>query len=570
MPRTVHPPGIGRAEEEAAGLEWVDRELRPTPLARAEMSAAAGMTGRLARLCIRASHPVCGQSIAVFRIAFGLLMLHDVVYMLRAGWLTRFYVERDILFPYFGLEVPPLPAPWIHWLWALCGLCCVLVALGAFYRLAIWGFNAIFIYFFLLDQALYLNHFYMIALFGLLLGCTDAHRCWSVDRRLGRIRGTREVPRWNLAILQFQIEVILIFAGLVKLEIDWLRGEPLRQWMLERTWSPFSDLFEIHWVALAVPVLVILLHVVGAPLLLRSRTRLPVFLLYCAFHIANAHLFNIGVFPWMTIAATTILFSPDWPSVFAQRIGTVLKWLRIGLPRAPAWPVPPTWTVRLSRFVCGPPDPGGTARTVFRPMHPAALAALVLYALVQLWLPVRDSFFEGYVGWTEEGQKFSWRMLLYSAAGDGRFLVAAPDGKTWVADTSAHLDAVQAYLVFTKPEMLLHYVHWLRDRYAAQGAGEVQIYADVGKSVNGKPWQRFVDPEVDLAAVDGMHWFGDEPWLLRPERTRVAEGLVPDWYPPVTAASFDAMLDALRARALSRESETGGASGLAAGRKTQE
>ena len=151
MPRTVHPPGIGRAGEEAAGLEWVDRELRPTPLARAEMSAAAGMTGRLARLCIRASHPVCGQSIAVFRIAFGLLMLHDVVYMLRAGWLTRFYVERDILFPYFGLDVPPLPAPWLHWLWALCGLCCVLVALGAFYRLAIWGFNAIFIYFFLLD-----------------------------------------------------------------------------------------------------------------------------------------------------------------------------------------------------------------------------------------------------------------------------------------------------------------------------------------------------------------------------------------------------------------------------------
>ena len=101
--------------------------------------AAAGMTGRLARLCIRASRPVCGQSIAVFRIAFGLLMLHDVVYMLRGGWLTRFYVERDILFPYFGLEVPPLPAPWLHWLWALCGLCCVLVALGAFYRLAICG-----------------------------------------------------------------------------------------------------------------------------------------------------------------------------------------------------------------------------------------------------------------------------------------------------------------------------------------------------------------------------------------------------------------------------------------------
>ena len=528
------------------------------------------MTGRLARLCIRASHPVCGQSIAVFRIAFGLLMLHDVVYMLRAGWLTRFYVERDILFPYFGLEVPPLPAPWLHWLWALCGLCCVLVALGAFYRLAIWGFNAIFIYFFLLDQALYLNHFYMIALFGLLLGCTDAHRCWSVDRRLGRINGTREVPRWNLLILQFQVEVIMIFAGLVKIEIDWLRGEPLRQWMLERTWSPFSDLFQIHWVTLAAPVLVILIHVVGAPLLLWSRTRVPVFLLYCAFHVANAHLFNIGVFPWMTIAATTILFSSDWPSVFRRRTGAVLRRVHTALRPAPSRAVPPDWAVRLSRFVTGPPVPDGTARAVFRPLHPAALGALALYALVQIWLPVRDSVFDGYVGWTEEGQKFSWRMMLYSAAGDGRFLVAAPDGEVRVADTPAHLDAVQAYLVFTKPEMLLHYVHWLKDHYAARGAGKVRIYADVGKSVNGKPWQRFVDPEADLAAVDGMNWFGDESWLLRPKRTRVAEGLVPDWYPPLTAVSFDAMLDALRARALSPEGEPGAAPGLAAGPKTQD
>ena len=530
----------------------------------------AGVTGRLARLRSFASDPVCGQSLAVFRIAFGLLMLHDIVYLLRGDWLTRFYIERDILFPYFGFEVPPLPAPWLHLLWAACGLCCVLVALGAFYRLSIWGFNAIFIYFFLLDQALYLNHFYMIALFGLLLGCTDAHRCWSVDRRLGRIRVMREVPRWNLLILQFQIEVILIFSGLVKVEIDWLRGEPLRQWMLERTWSPFSALFEVHWVTLAAPALVILLHVVGAPLLLWSKTRLGVFLLYCAFHAANAHLFNIGVFPWMTIAATTILFLPDWPSVLARRIGTVLKRLRILLPRAPAWPVPPAWTVRLVRLVCGPPASDDAARRAFRPPHPAALAAFVLYALVQLWLPIRDSFFEGYVGWTEEGQKFSWRMMLYSAAGNGRFLVASPDGTARVAETSAHLDSLQAYLVFTKPEMLLHYVHWLRDRYAVRGAGEVRIYADVGKSVNGKPWHRFVDPDADLAAVDGISWFGDEPWLLRPERAQAAEGLVPDWYPPLTAARFDAMLDALRAHALSPEGETGGASGLAAGRETQE
>ena len=220
-------------------------------MAAASLSTDPGETRRLARLSAWASHPVSGQSLAVFRIVFGLLMLNDVVYVITEGWLTFYYVERFVLFPYFGLEVPPLPPPWLHLLWGACGVCCVLVALGAFYRLAISGFNAIFIYFFLLDQAVYLNHFYMIALFGLLLGCTGANRCWSVDRRLGRIRGPRDVPFWNVLILQFQVEVILVFAGLVKIEIDWLRGEPLRTWMLERTWSPLSPLFEIHWTAYA-------------------------------------------------------------------------------------------------------------------------------------------------------------------------------------------------------------------------------------------------------------------------------------------------------------------------------
>ena len=522
-------------------------------------STVPGVTGRLARLSARASRPVSGQSLAVFRIAFGFLMLNDVVHLLRHDWLTGFYIDRAILFPYYGLEVPALPAPWLHLVWGLCGLCCVAVALGAFYRIAIWGFNAIFIYFFLLDQLLYLNHFYMIALFGLLLGCTDAHRCWSLDRRLGRIGGTREVPLWNLLILQFQVEVILVFAGLVKIEIDWLRGEPLRTWMLERPWSPLSPLFEIHWITLAAPVLIVLLHVVGAPLLLWSKTRLWVFLLYCAFHVTNAHLFNIGVFPWMTIAATTILFSPQWPTILFRRIGAALIGLWIARPPVPAW------IDRAARIVGGRPAAVEGGRTAFRPLHPAALAALVLYALVQIWLPVRDSLlFEGYVGWTEEGQKFSWRMMLYIHGADGRLIAVTPDDEAWVIDMPAHLDPLQTWMVFAKPEMLLHFVGRMKAHYAETGVGEVRIYADVGKSVNGQPYRRLIDPEVDLAAVDGMNWFGEDPWVLRPERSQAAEGLLPDWYPPITAARFDAMLDALGDASPSPQGEA------AAVRKTEE
>ena len=502
-----------------------------------------------------------GQSVAAFRIAFGLLMFHDTLYVLRAGWLSAFYVERDLLFPYFSLEVAPLPAPWLHWLWAACMACALLVALGALYRLAIWGFNAIFVYFFLLDQALYLNHFYMIILFGVLLGCVDAHRCWSVDRRLarkfhrfasrGRAVGPREVAVWQVWVLRFQVEVILIFAGLVKVEVDWLRGEPLRQWMLERPWSPLSALFELHWVTLAAPVLVIVLHVVGAPLLLWSRTRLWVFAVYCAFHLANAHLFDIGVFPYMTIAATTILFAPDWPGVLARRAGGVAR--RVGLARAGA----PAWARRVLHRAAGPAPPGGGAEAgALPPLGRTAFAALVLYAAAQLLVPLRSVLYEGPVPWTEKGQKFAWRMMMYTAAGDGEFLVVTPGGRALTVAPREHLDAVQTYLVLTKPEMLLHFAHALAAHHARLGHGEVRVYADVWKSVNGKPFQRFVDPRVDLASVEGMRWLGDEPWLLPMQPSQAAPGRVPAWYPPITAARLAAMVAAMRSRGHPAHEET--------------
>ena len=100
-------------------------------------------------------------------------------------------------------------------------------------------------------------------------------------------------------------------------------------------------------------------------------------------------------------------------------------------------------------------------------------------------------------------------------------------------------------MVFAKPEMLLHFVHLMKAHYAETGVGAVRIYADVVKNVNGQPWRRLVDPGVDLAAVDGMNWFREDSWVLRPERSQAAEGLVPDWYPPITLARFSAMLRAL-------------------------
>ena len=49
------------------------------------------------------------------------------------------------------------------------------------------------------------------------------------------------------------------------------------------------------------------------PALLWSRTRPFAFVFCIFFHVTNKMLFDIGIFPFLAIAATTIFFSPDWP-----------------------------------------------------------------------------------------------------------------------------------------------------------------------------------------------------------------------------------------------------------------
>ena len=49
------------------------------------------------------------------------------------------------------------------------------------------------------------------------------------------------------------------------------------------------------------------------PLLLWRRTRPLAFLVALAFHLTNWYLFNIGIFPWLMIAATLLFFPPSWP-----------------------------------------------------------------------------------------------------------------------------------------------------------------------------------------------------------------------------------------------------------------
>lgn len=428
---------------------------------------------------------VPAHSLAVFRIALGALLVIDCWRFIRHDRVFRYWVQPDFHFTYPGFGwVAPLPEPWIHLAWLAMGGFAVLVTIGLFYRVAIVALTVSFTYFFLLDRAEYLNHFYLVILFLILMCFLPAHRVWSLDARFWPRQGTRTVPYAAVFVLRTQMEIMLVFAGLVKITPDWLAGEPLGLWLRAQADDfPFGWLFQYDAVIIAGTWGTIALHVLGAPLLLWQRTRLAVFLVYCLFHSLNAMFFNIGIFPWLTIAATTIFFAPDWPARLLERLGSHRSTPEPEVARAPAG--------RL---------------------HPVAMAAIAGWIAVQIFLPLRAGLFPTEVRWSGDGHELSWRMRIYDRVAEGRFIVSVPGGDTWVVDPEEFLTPRQTGKMLVRPDMIHQFAQHLEALWREAGHGDVIVRAEIWKSLNGRPAQLFVDPETDLTAVPFNH-FRPDPWV---------------------------------------------------------
>ena len=459
------------------------------------------------RVVAHLSAPVSIQSLVALRVLFGAILVWDCWRYFKYDRIYRYYVEPEWTFPYFGLDfIRPLPDPFIYFAWGLVGVFAFLVMVGLFYRVAIWGFVLVFGYFFLLDKAQYLNHNYMVLLYAILLALTPANRAFSLDARWGFVTPTPMIARWPVAAVRLQTEIILIYAGIVKITDDWLRGEPLGMWLRARADDVlFGPLFQYDWVILLGTWGTIALHVIGAPLLLWKRTRLATFLVYCGFHVSNSILFNIGIFPWITIAVTLIFFEPDWPQRLARRV--------------------------LGAFETLPPMPAAPAVTVPRPGQ-GLLILLAVWFAVQIVVPQRQLFFPNLVGWTGDGHRFSWRMRIYDRDAEGVFTVVWPEtGERLEIDPREVMSARQARAVLTRSDLIHDFARKIEERLVEAGATDVEVYARIEKSLNGRPPQLYVDPETDLTAVP-YEWFRPDPWVL-PPLTRAAEDRMPEWWPPL-------------------------------------
>ncbi len=446
--------------------------------------------------------PVDASWLAAFRVLFGLLMAVSMLRFLAYGWVDRLFIQPSFHFKYSGFSwVEPLGSSEMHALfWCLLALA-LCVSAGLYFRFCALLFACGLTYVQLIDVATYLNHYYLAALLSWLLAFSPAHRMWSIDAWLFRrfvAHRAATVSRIWLLVFRYQIGLVYVFAGLAKLNADWLlHAQPLSIWLGTKTDLPLlGHVFTWPYVPLLMSWAGFLFDSTIVVWLSLRRTRIWAYLVVIGFHAMTNLLFDIGMFPFIMTVCALVFFEPNWPKRLLSRFGSTS--IGVGSPPSPA-------------------DASTVKRSSHNRIRRLWLLPLAAYALVQLVLPLRFIGYPGNLLWHEQGMRFSWRVMLRAKGGNLTYLVEDEDtGRTLRVDPTDYLADWQVAELVSQPDLILQLAHYIGNQEFLAGH-HVRIRAESRISLNGRRSAVFVDPEVNL--LEKSPGLAPIDWLLPPPST---------------------------------------------------
>ena len=135
------------------------------------------------------------------------------------------------------------------------------------------------------------------------------------------------------------------------------------------------------------------------------------------------------------------------------------------------------------------------------------------YILIQMLVPFRFVLYPGDLFWTEQGYRFSWRVMLIEKAGTAFFYVTDPEtGQRGEVNNCDFLTPNQEKMMATQPDLILQYAQIIKKEVESRGLKDPIINAEVYVTLNGSRSKLFIDPEVDLTTLQDN--FKPKDWIL--------------------------------------------------------
>ena len=421
-------------------------------------------------------------------------MLISLIRFAANGWIEKLYLEPAFHFSFYGFEwVKPL-GPYTYVLFLICGLAALGIAVGYRYTWSVLVFFLSFTYIELMDKTTYLNHYYFVSLMSFLLLWLPAGNYYSLDARSQATKVSAEVPQWTIDAIKLMLAIVYFYAGLAKLNSDWLlSAQPLATWLPSRYHLPVIGPFlKEEWMHYLMSWSGALYDLCIPFLLWNRRTRPFAFAMVVVFHVLTRILFPIGMFPYIMILSTLIFFAPAFHQGLLDYLTRVGEWLGL----------------RPKLLVAD-----ANASLGYGLRQKIALPVLSLFFALQLLLPFRYTLYPGELFWTEQGFRFSWRVMLMEKAGYAQFkIVDGKTGKRQYVDNAEFLNAFQEKQMAFQPDFILEYAHYLAKVYESRGVEAPEVYVESYVALNGRSSAPFVDPTVNLAQIKPS--LKHKNWLL--------------------------------------------------------
>lgn len=417
----------------------------------------------------------------LWRLAFGLLITIEAFGAILTGWVRRNFVDPEFTFNFIGFEfLQPLPGNGMYFYFVLMGIFGVLITIGYKYRFSMFCYALMWTCVYLMQKTSYNNHYYLMMLLCWLMVFLPANRWFSVDANRNPELKSAGVPRWTYLVVILQVWIVYTYASIAKIYPDWLDGTVTALFMKGKSdyWL-IGDFLQLPWVHYSMAYVGILFDLLIVPLLLWRRTRVIAFCISIFFHLFNSVVFQIGIFPYMSIAFALFFFSSE---TLQRRFLPKKKIYDAGEIKVPSY-------------------------------KPLLLTVFSVYFIIQIALPLRHWAFQDDVLWNEEGHRLAWRMMLRSKS--GRLNIYTQEVGTGLRnnyDYRSLLSKKQARSIRAKPDMIWQLVQRIKKLEAEKGK-DVAIYVTSRVKVNGGSYFPFIDPEVDLSTEEWFH-FKHNDWIL--------------------------------------------------------
>lgn len=419
----------------------------------------------------------------VFRIFFGILVSLECFGAIATGWVGRTLIAPQFTFTFIGFDwLQPLPGIGMYCYFILMGLLGICIALGYRYRFSMPAFTLLWTGVYLMQKTAYNNHYYLLILISFFMCFFPANRSRSLDVKRNPGIQTNCMYGYIKWLVVFQLFLVYTYAALAKFYDDWLDLTFIRLLMQSKSHYIFvGELLQHDWVLWSVRLFGILFDLLIVPAMLWKPSRKLAFAFAVFFHLFNSFVFQIGIFPYLSLAFMVFFYDPETiRSLFFKK----------KMPCVPAGLYP-------------------------HPGRKWVIYGWGFFLLVQLLLPLRHYFIEGDVLWTEEGHRMSWRMMLRNRSGTVQFRVVDKAGnRTTVVNLKEYLTGEQIDKLAAYPDFIWQFAQRLKNEYQKQGV-EVAVYVNSRISINGGPLQLFINPKTDLARQP-WNYFRHNDWILSP------------------------------------------------------